>query len=306
MHRLALVFVIQVLGFAAVAEALEGKLIDKLSKKPIAGATITIVGSTSSATSDDQGNFSIKPDPRLPFTMIVVLEGGRVAKPVFVEKIEGPLLTVNVEAAVTEEVTVTSGVAPSIDATPGAALTLLSSRDIELRNPSNLMATVEVVPGVSQVSEGQAAVPAVRGMARGRTVMLIDGSRVTSERRVGPSATFMDTAIVDGVDVARGPGSVAYGSDAFGGVISVRTKRPPREGLTLGGSATIAAGVPEQRGDFTIGKGFGTGGVLAAVHGRNAEDYDSPDGEVLNSGWADSGVLARAERRTEGGRLSVS
>lgn len=295
-----------VLGFTTVAEALEGKLIDKLSKKPIAGATISIVGATGSATSDDQGNFSIKPDPRLPFTMIIVLEGGRVAKPVFVERIEGPLLTVSVEAAVTEEVTVTSGVAPSIDAPPGSALTLLSSRDIALRSPANLMSTVETVPGVSQVSEGQAAVPAVRGMARGRTLILVDGSRVTSERRVGPSATFMDPALVDGVDVARGPGSVAYGSDAFGGVISVRTKRPPREGLTFGGSATIGAGVPEQRGDFTIGKGFGTGGVIVTVHGRNAEDYDSPEGEVLNSGWADSGVLARAERRTGGGQFSVS
>ena len=92
------------------------------------------------------------------------------------------------------------------------------------------MQAVENVPGVNQVSEGQAAVPAVRGLARGRTLMLIDGSRVSSERRVGPSATFMDPSVMEGVDIARGPGSVAYGSDAFGGVISVRTRQPASKG----------------------------------------------------------------------------
>ena len=54
------------------------------------------------------------------------------------------------------------------------------------------MQALETVPGINQVSEGHASVPAVRGMARGRTLFLIDGGRVSSERRVGPSATFLD------------------------------------------------------------------------------------------------------------------
>ena len=86
------------------------------------------------------------------------------------------------------------------------------------------MQALETVPGINQVSEGHAAVPAIRGMARGRVLLLIDGARVTSERRVGPSATFLDPAVLEGIDVARGPGSVAYGSDALGGVISMRTR----------------------------------------------------------------------------------
>ena len=110
------------------------------------------------------------------------------------------VLTVPVEAAVSEEVVV-AGVAPSIEAAPGSAMTLISSREVALRSPANLMQAVESVAGVSQVSEGQAAVPAVRGLARGRTLVLIDGSRVSSERRVGPSAGFLDPSVVEGVDV---------------------------------------------------------------------------------------------------------
>ena len=67
------------------------------------------------------------------------------------------------------------------------------------------MQALETVPGINQVSEGHAAVPAVRGLARGRTLFLIDGGRVTAERRVGPSGTFLDPSVIEGIDIARGP-----------------------------------------------------------------------------------------------------
>jgi hemoglobin/transferrin/lactoferrin receptor protein len=140
-------------------------------------------------------------------------------------------------------------------------------------------------------------VPAVRGLARGRTLILIDGGRVTSERRVGPSATFLDPAVVEGVDVARGPGSVAYGSDAFGGVISVRTRRPGLTGRQVTIAGTLGAGIPDRRAEATLSQGFGRSGILVAGHARDVGDYDGPGGPVRNSGFADSGVLVRAERR---------
>jgi len=296
-----------VLSTAMAAVALEGRVVDQRTGAPIAGAEITIVGMSGSVKTDADGRFSWKPDPKPPFLLLVILPGGVVAKPVQVDKLEAVgILTVTVEAAVSEEVTVAAGVAPSIETAPGAAMTMVSARDMVMRAPANLMQAVENVPGVNQVSEGQSAVPAVRGLARGRTLVLIDGSRVTSERRVGPSATFMDPAIVDGVDVARGPGSVAYGSDAFGGVISVRTKRPGYTGTHGEGSATIGAGIPDRRGEFSFTHGFGTGGLLVSGHLRDAEDYRGPDGDVLNSGWADHGFLVRGDALASSGVLSVS
>ncbi len=294
-------------GWTGSAEALEGRVVDARTGLAIAGAEVTIAGLTGVVKTDADGRFSWKPDPKPPFLIIVILPDGRVARPVSVDRLDpAAVLTVMVEAAVTEEVTVTSGVAPSIDAAPGAAMTLLTARDLVQRGPANLMQIVENVPGVSQVSEGQAAVPAVRGLARGRTLILIDGSRVTSERRVGPSATFLDPAVVESVDVARGPGSVAYGSDAFGGVISVRTKRPPYTGTRATATGTFGAGIPDRRGEFSVSHGFGTGGLIVSGHVRDAEDYRGPDGVVLNSGSADRGILARVERRAGAGVVTVS
>lgn len=305
---LAAVSLVLLAATAASAFALDGRLIDKRTGNPVAGAEVMIVGMTGSVTTDADGRFSWKPNPAPPFEVLVILPGGKVTKPTRVTAIDwAAVLVITVEPAVSEEVTVTAGVAPSIDAAPGAGMTLLSARDVASRQPANLMQALENVPGVTQVSEGQSAVPAVRGLSRGRTLILIDGARVTSERRVGAGATFLDPFSVDSLDIARGPGSVAYGSDAFGGVISVRTRRPaiasPWSARVTG---TLGAGIPDRRGGVEISKGHGSGAFLLQAHARSADDYDGPDGPVPNSGFEDRGMLARVDQRVGSGLMTVS
>ena len=276
---------------AQVANRFDGRIVRETSGAAVAGATVSISGIPGSTRTDADGRFTWTPAPPLPFQLIVVLASGEVARPVLVDAVQPGTTTIQLQALSDEAVTVL-GAAPSISTTPGSATTLLSGSQIAQRNPENLMQALETVPGVSQVSEGHAAVPAVRGLARGRTLFLIDGGRVTAERRVGPSGTFLDPAVIEGIDVARGPGSVAYGSDALGGVVSVRTRRAePGSPLRARVTATIGAGVPEARGSVELSRGFARGGVLVQAHVRNAEDYDSADGEVFNSGWEDRGFL---------------
>jgi outer membrane receptor protein involved in Fe transport len=302
----ALAVLSALLACASPAAALTGRLLDQKTGKPIAGAEISITGLSGSVRTDADGRFVWTPDPRPPFVVIVLLPDGRLARPITVDKVDAAAgLTLTVQP-ISEEITVAIGAAPSVETTPGAAMTMVTARDVAMRMPANLMQAIETVPGVNQVSEGQAAVPAVRGLARGRTLLLIDGSRVSSERRVGPSATFIDPSVIDTVDVARGAGSVAYGSDAFGGVISIRTRRPGFTGTTVDGSVTLGAGIPDRRADVTFTRGFGTSGILISAHGRSVDDYDGPDAAVLNSGYGDSGFLVRADRTTAGGLMSVS
>lgn len=294
------------LGGAEIAEATEGRLVDKKSGAPIANASILVVGSTGTVKTDADGRFVIKPDLKPPFELAIVIAGGRLAKPVRFERLDASAtLVIEVESLVDEEMTVT-GAAPSIDATPGAAMTLLSGADVASRTPANLVQALENVAGVSQVSEGQAAVPAIRGLAQGRTLILIDGARVTAERRVGPSATFLDPSVIGGIDVARGPGSVAYGSDAFGGVISVRTKRTaPNSPLHVSASGTVGAGIPDRRGSIEVSRGFSAGSIFASGHYRNVEDYDGPSATVLNSGYTDGGFLVRGMHMSTKGLLTA-
>ncbi|MBA3948871.1 MAG: TonB-dependent receptor [Acidobacteria bacterium] len=296
------------LAAATAAGASDFRLIDLRTGHPIAGADVSIVGRPGSAPTDAAGRFSWTPDPAPPFELLVVLPDGTLARPVYVERlehVEDAELTLRVDAVVAEQITV-SGAAPSIDAGPAAGMTSISGRDIAVRSPENLIQALENVAGGNQVSEGHAGVPALRGLSAGRTLILLDGARVTSERRVGPSATFLDPGVIEGVDVARGPGSVAYGSDAFGGVISARTRRveagAPLQARVL---ATVGAGIPEQRYSAELGRGFARTGVFLQAHARNAEDYDSPDGSVLNSGWQDQGFLIRSTHALGGSHVSL-
>jgi hemoglobin/transferrin/lactoferrin receptor protein len=295
-RRFAAAIVIGVLS-PALAAAFQGRVVFQGTGEPAAGAEVTVLGRPGSARTDAQGYFTWTPDPSPPFEMLVILPGGRYMRPVLVQRLpkEGPV-TIEVAPLVSETVSVTAGAAPWIETAPGSGMTLLSSTDLGIRQPANLAQLLENVAGASTVSEGHAAAPAIRGLARGRTLILIDGARVTSERRVGPSATFLDPFVLEGVEIARGPGSVAYGSDAFGGVIHARTRRvDPTAPLGFRFQGTLGAGVPELRGGFELSKGLGKGGVLLQAHARRFDDYRSPEGEVFNSGAKDQGFLARFE-----------
>ncbi len=134
-------------------------------------------------------------------------------------------LVLKIEAGYGESVTV-SGVAPGIDVSAGASSTAVLDADLSLRRPSTLAQSLEMIPGIGTISEGQGATPAIRGLARGRTLILVDGARVSTERGAGPNASFLDPGTLGRIDVVRGPGSVAYGTDAFGGVIAARSRWP--------------------------------------------------------------------------------
>lgn len=303
MLRLLLTVTLSILS-ATVAFAFEGRIVDAQGR-PVAGAEVTILGRAGESRTDADGRFTWTPDPSPPFEVLVVAPGGVYMKPVLVERLPGGVVELTVEPLVNEFVTV-SGSAGSIESTPGAGTATLTAAEIGTRAPANLVQALENVAGISQVSEGQAAVPAVRGLARGRTLILIDGARVSSERRAGPSATFLDPDVIEGVEVARGPGSVAYGSDAFGGVISVRTRTiAPLAPFRARVTTTGGLGIPEYRVGAELSQGFGQGGALFAAHTRKADDYDAPDGKVFNSGYADRGFLGRVTYQLGQGLLSA-
>lgn len=286
--------------------ALEGRIVDKETGLAVADAEVAILGRVGSVRTDAEGRFAWTPDPRPPFEVLVVLPGGAYVKPILVRALTGDPLLLEITPALEESVMVVAGSAPSVEAAPANGVTAVPADDLRGRQPANIAQALENVAGTATVSEGQAAVPVVRGLAGGRTLIMIDGARVTAERRVGASATYLDPSSLEGIEISRGPGSVAYGSDAFGGVIQLRTRRAT-PGSPLGGRFTgsLGAGTPQQRAALELTRGFDRGGILVQGHFRNFEDWESPEGEVLNSGAEDRGFLARFDHTLGGGLLSA-
>lgn len=291
---------------AASAGATEGRVVTKEGGRPVADAEVAILGRTGSVRTDAHGRFRWTPDPRPPFEVLIVLPGGGYVKPILVEALPADVLVLEVMPALQESIMVVAGTAPSVDAAPANGVTSVPKEDLRGRQPANVAQALENVAGTAAVSEGQAAVPSVRGFVGGRTLILVDGARVTAERRVGASATYVDPAALEGIEISRGPGSVAYGSDAFGGVIQLRTRRAqpgtPFSGRFTGG---LGVGAPQQRVAVELARGFERGGAIVQGHWRNFEDWHSPEGEVFNSGGRDRGFLARFDHVLAGGLLSA-
>jgi outer membrane receptor protein involved in Fe transport len=266
--------------------------------EPAAQCQVSVVGKPGSVRADANGLFTVAPTPPLPFMLLVIGARGEIYNPVEVTSVDASPAVIRLEAGYIEQVTVTSGVAPNILASPAAATSVVARDDLEQRKPEHLVEALERTAGIARRGEGPAAVPVVRGLSGGRTLILIDDGRVTAERRAGASATFLNPFILGSVEVARGPGSVSYGSDAFGGVIHARPRDPvPNDGrlryelsASLGGSDLKSAGIEWSQALFG-------GAILGAVYGRSSDGSEAADGiEIANSAYDDRGATLRFVR----------
>jgi hemoglobin/transferrin/lactoferrin receptor protein len=145
-----------------------------------------------------------------------------------------------------------------------AKVRVINQRQIALLNPqtaADLLATTgEVFIQKSQQGGGS---PIIRGFAANRLLIAVDGVRMnTAIFRSGnlQNVISVDPFAVERAEVLFGPGSVSYGSDAIGGVMSFYTLAPqlsPDERPFLKGkaSARYASANDERTGHFDINVG---------------------------------------------------
>jgi len=290
------------------AVALEARLLLP-DGQPAGGYVVSVIGRPLSVPTAADGSFQLDPAPPLPFQIVARAPDGWLAPAVVVDALPatGPL-EIRLVEAVRDSVTVVSGVAPGLDLLPAGAATVVSIEALEQRPPQRLFQALEGVAGASKLGEGADSVPALRGLARGRTLILIDGARVTAERRAGPSATFVDPGSLAAVEIVRGPGSVAYGSDAFGGVLNAVTRDPELGGPTLRWSLDGATGgQPLVAGSLAASFGLGSGAWLVDLHGVDADDGEAGGGETIyNSAFSSIGGALRFVAPVGPGRLRAS
>ncbi|MGA0272865.1 MAG: TonB-dependent receptor [Flavobacteriaceae bacterium] len=107
---------------------------------------------------------------------------------------------------------------------------VIDAQTIELQRPSTGADLVGLSPGVRiQKSQGGGGSPVIRGFEANRILMVVDGVRMNNAiYRSGhlQNAITVNPNTVERVEVIYGSSSVAYGSDALGGVIHYYTKSP--------------------------------------------------------------------------------
>jgi len=109
-------------------------------------------------------------------------------------------------------------------------ISVISPKDVALQNPQTaadlLAASGEVFVQKSQQGGGS---PMIRGFSTNRLLYTVDGIRMNSAIfRSGniQNVISLDPFAIENTEVLFGPGSIIYGSDAIGGVMSFQTLTP--------------------------------------------------------------------------------
>ncbi len=161
-----------------------------------------------------------------------------------------------------------------------ARITLISPRQAALQNPQ----TAADLLGISgkvfiQKSQQGGGSPMIRGFATNRLLIAVDGVRMNNAIFRGgniQNVINLDPFAVERTEVLFGPGSIIFGSDAIGGVMSFQTLTPSfaqLEETAVQGKATVrySSANYERTGHFDINVGKKK---WAWVTSMSSWDYD--------------------------------
>ena len=133
---------------------------------------------------------------------------------------------------ITETVNVTATRTQVTSEETAVPVSIVGREEIERKAISTTGDIFRTLPGASTVNEGAFQVrPRIRGLDSNRVLILVDGERLNNSRtstgQSGVEAGLVEVSQIENVEVARGSGSVLYGTDALGGTINIITRDTP-------------------------------------------------------------------------------
>ncbi len=128
----------------------------------------------------------------------------------------------------------------------GNSVTVITTEEIEQRNPHTVLDLLKTVPGVFVTSSGGMGTTSsvfIRGADSKNTLVMLDGIILNDPSNANRSADLSDINLdqVERIEVVRGAMSVMYGSNATSGVINIITKKAPG----------IPRSMPQSRADLS-------------------------------------------------------
>jgi len=209
---------------------IDGKILD--SNGPVIQANIAIKGTNSGTTTNDKGEFQLKGLRPGNYTLMVSAIGyRRLEKQIEVMDSKTSQVTLELVRLTfdLDQIVVTGSMAETSVSNSPVKVEVVSPKLFRM-NPTNTVSeALQSVNGVfNQVSCAICGTNSIRinGMDGPYTAFLIDGSLIMGSLASVYGLSGINPAIIDQIEIVRGPSSTAYGSEAMGGVINVRTLNP--------------------------------------------------------------------------------
>ncbi|HEX4047164.1 MAG TPA: TonB-dependent receptor [Elusimicrobiota bacterium] len=303
-------------AFAAAARAatVTGTLTDD-SGKPLAGAQATIPALKKGAVTDSQGKFSIEDVPAGGYA----IQFRKADYGVQSEQVRVPETGASVAAVLKQNpiemapITITAAPAPTTTFNAPSSVSVVQGRALQRASGESVMSAIQNVPGVNMVDEGPTVVkPVINGLSSQDLVVVRDGVREEFIQWGNEHAPEIPSDAGDIIEVLRGPNSLLYGSDALGGVISIRQPDLPSADLGAGPlSGTLGANV------HTVNNSVGQTAMLQGAQGdwgwranleqQTAGNFATPnEGVIPNTGEHEASGDGTLELRKDWGNVTAN
>lgn len=174
------------------------------------------------------------------------------------------------------------------------SVTVMTAEDVRKSGARTVGELLEDVPGVQIQNDGSQGLKrvSIRGENAFRTLVLIDGQKISEHKSMSGSPMLIDAARIERIEVIKGPASVLYGSDAIGGVVNIITKKggqKPVEGEVWTGFSGASRGFSEGmavRGDID--------GFKYSLSGSHSDqgNIHTPEGELDNTNFRQTDAAA--------------
>ncbi len=146
------------------------------------------------------------------------------------------------------------------------SVSVITAEDIA-RDPAATVADLlREIPGLefASSSPGIARI-GIRGENAFRTLVLIDGQKISEQKSMDGAPILIDPSAIERIEVIKGPASVLYGSDAIGGAINIITKRNSDKIISGQISTTIYGNTG----------GWGQSGYLSGAYNKWAYNFSA-------------------------------
>lgn len=210
---------------------LSGKISEKGTQKPLAGASVYIHDLKLGAIADSVGYYEIKNLPRGTYLIEIHSVGYKaVTKNITIKSItdvDFELINEYIDAAPV----VVTGTSKAIEIRHNPIPIISIKHDFIANNlNTNIIDAIAKVPGVNALTTGpNVSKPFIRGLGYNRILTLYDGVRQEGQQWGDEHGIEVDQYNIDKVEVIKGPASLTYGSDALAGVVNLIPTQPPAQ-----------------------------------------------------------------------------
>ncbi len=291
---------------------ISGIVRNSANKQPIAFATVGIKSTRIGTNTNDVGRFSLSLPKDINGAQLIISCVGYRSDTIGItnNKLIYNVLLRPINSAL-NEVVVTGVSRATLARENPIPIISVSTKKIEQATESNIIdVLVKNVPGLNAVKTGpNISKPFIRGLGYNRVLTLYDGIRQEGQQWGDEHGIEVDPYNIARAEVAKGPSSLIYGSDALAGVVGLIPAFTDYTDSKIVGKLFSEY----QSNNGLIGNGirlsYGNNHWSYALRGsyRIAKSYqNSIDGRVYNTGFRETTASGSIKYRNKKGHSSLN